>query len=80
MFISSWHTYLFYVMWDVTMLALTDYNRSASRIFMMGFPSIRNYLDILELALRVLYTIVEWLLKSVRQDNCVAALNRFYDF
>ena len=27
------------------------------------------------LILRVLYTIVEWLLKSARQDNCVAALN-----
>ena len=31
-------------------------------------------------ALRVLYTIVEWLLKSARQDNCAAELNRFYGF
>ena len=30
--------------------------------------------------LRVLYTIIEWLLKSAWQDNCAAALNRFYGF
>ena len=30
--------------------------------------------------LRVLYTIVEWLLKSARQDNCTAALNGLCGF
>ena len=30
--------------------------------------------------LRVLYTIVEWLLRSVRQHKCAAALNGFFGF
>ena len=30
---------------------------------------------LLDFGLRVLYTIVEWLLKSAPQDNCAAALN-----
>ena len=47
---------------------------------MKKWSILKNILIGLPWGLRVLYTIIEWLLKSAWRDNCAAVLNKFSDF